>query len=63
MLRNLLADAGVTRDTGLIPGLGRSPGDGNANCSSILVWKIPWTEDSVYSPWLQSMKFQRVTHD
>ena len=28
-------------DPGSIPGLGRSPGEGN---SSILAWKIPWTE-------------------
>ena len=32
-------------DTGSIPGLGRSPGEGNATLSSILAWKIPWTED------------------
>ena len=25
------------------PGLGRSPGDGNATHSSILAWGIPWT--------------------
>ena len=35
-----------------IPGLGRSPGEGNGNHSSILAWTIPWTEDLVgYSPW------------
>ena len=28
----------------LIPGLGRSPGEGNASHSSILTWEIPWTE-------------------
>ena len=32
-------------DLGLIPGLGRSPGEGNGNPSSILAWKIPWTEE------------------
>ena len=32
-------------DLGLIPELGRSPGEGNANYSSILAWKIPWTEE------------------
>ena len=32
-------------DTGLIPGLGRSPGEGNGNYSSILAGKIPWTEE------------------
>ena len=28
-------------DLGLIPGLGRSPGEGNGN----LAWRIPWTEE------------------
>ena len=32
-------------DLGLIPGLRRSPEEGNATHSSILVWKIPWTEE------------------
>ena len=31
MVKNLPADAGDTRDAGLIPGLGRSPGEGNGN--------------------------------
>ena len=44
-------------DPGSIPGLGRSPGEGN---SSILAWKIPWTEKSGS---LQSMGSQRVGHD
>ena len=45
-------------DLGLIPGLGRSPGEGNANSfgilkfSSILAWRIQWTEEpGWYSPW------------
>ena len=42
MVENLPANAG---DSDLIPGLGRSPGEGNATHSSILVWKIPWTEE------------------
>ena len=29
-------------DFSLIPGLGRSPGEGNG---SILAWEIPWTEE------------------
>ena len=32
-------------DQGLIPGSGRSPGEGNSNLFSILAWKIPWTEE------------------
>jgi len=35
-------DAG---NLGLIPGLGRSPGEGMATHSSILAWRIPWTEE------------------
>ena len=31
MVKNLPASAGDTRDTGLIPGLGRSPKVGNGN--------------------------------
>ena len=30
-------------DLGLIPGLGRSPGEGKAPHSSIPAWRIPWT--------------------
>ena len=30
-------------DLGLIPGLGRSPGEGKATHSNILAWRIPWT--------------------
>ena len=32
-------------DLGSIPGLGRSPGEGNAAHSNILAWRIPWTGD------------------
>ena len=30
-------------DLALIPGLGRSPGEGKGSHSSTLAWKIPWT--------------------
>ena len=45
MVKNPPADAGNIRDVGLIPGSGRSLGKGNATCSSILAWKISWTEE------------------
>ena len=45
---------------GLIPGLGRSPGEGMATHSSTLAWKIPWTEEP---GGLQSMRSLRVRHD
>ena len=60
MVQNPLASAGDARDVGLIPGLGRSPGEGNGNHSSILAWKIPWTEEP---GGLQSTGSQRVGHD
>ena len=47
-------------DLGLIPGLGRSPGEGMATHSSTLAWKIPWTEEPDR---LQSMGLQRVGSD
>ena len=47
-------------DLGSIPGLGRSPGEGNGNHSSILAWWIPWTEEP---GGLQSTGSQRVGHD
>ena len=45
---------------GLIPGLGRSSGEGKATHSSTLAWKIPWLEEHGR---LQSMGLQRVGHD
>ena len=47
--------AGNVGDLGLIPRLGRSPGEGKVTHSSIVAWKIPWT--------VQSMGSQRVRHD
>ena len=38
-------NAGDTGDVGLIPKLGRSPGGGCGNHSSILAWKIPWAKE------------------
>ena len=41
------ANAGNVRDTVSIHGLGRSPGEGMATHSSILVWKISWRKVQV----------------
>ena len=46
VVKNSPANAGDARDTGSIPGLGRSPGVGNGDLSSTLAWKIPWTEEN-----------------
>ena len=45
MVRNPLANAGDAGNVGLIPGLGRSPGEGNGNHDGILAWELPWTEE------------------
>ena len=61
--KNLPANAGTTGDGGLIPGLGRYPGKGK-EYSSILAWKVPWTEDSGGLQYIGSYEhFQRVGHD
>ena len=52
--------AGDLRDEGLIPGSGRSPGGRHGNLSSILAWKISWTEEL---GGLQSMGSQGVGHN
>ena len=33
------------RNANLIPGSGRSPGEGKGNALHILAWRIPWTEE------------------
>ena len=60
VVKNLPAKAGDVREVGSIPGSGRSPGGGMATHSSILAWRIPWTEEP---GGLQSMGSQRVRHD
>ena len=42
MVKNPPASAG---ESGSIPGLERSPGEGMATRSRIHAWKIPWTEE------------------
>ena len=60
MVKNLPANAGDIRDSGLIPG-GKDPlKEGMTTHSSILAWRIPWTEEPGR---LQSIGSQRVGHD
>ena len=55
------ASACSAGDPGSIPGLGRSPGEGNGNLlQQEYAWKIPWTEEP---GGLQSMGSQRVRHN
>ena len=56
VVKNPPGNARDIRDEGLIPGLGRSPGEGNSNTLSILAWEIPWTQES---SGLQSMESQK----
>ena len=57
MVKTLPSNAG---SLDLIPGSGRSPGEGNDNHSSILAWRIPWTEEP---GGIQSMRSKRVRHN
>ena len=52
--------AGGAGGVGSISRLGRSPGVSMATHSSILAWRIPWTEESGR---LQPIESQRVVHD
>ena len=45
LVKNPLASAGDTGNMGSIPELGRSLEKGMATHSSILAWRIPWTEE------------------
>ena len=60
VLKNLTANAGDIRDMGSIPGSGRFSGEGMATQSTILAWRIPWTEEPGR---LQSMGSPRVGHN
>ena len=60
MVKNPLANAGDIRDAGSIVG-GEDPLEEEiAIHSSILAWRIPWTEEP---EGLQFMGLQRVRHD
>ena len=57
LVKNPPANAG---DLGSTSGSGRSPGGGHGTHSSILAWRIPWTEKP---GGLQATGSQRVRHD
>ena len=59
VVKNLPANAGDVR-LGSIPGSGRAPRGGHGTHSSILSWRMPWTEES---GGLQSIGLHRVRHD
>ena len=60
LVKDLPANAGGERDKGSVPGSGRSPGGEMATISSILAWRVPWTEEP---GGLQSTGLQWVGHD
>ena len=60
VVKNLPAKAGDTRDMGLIPGSGNPLEEGTATHSSILAWRITWTEKH---GGVQTIGSQRVRHD
>ena len=60
MVKNVPDSAEDLRDGGSILGLERSPGRGHDNHSSILIWRISWTEDP---GGLQSKGSHRDRHD
>ena len=60
MVKNPPANAGEQRDSGSIPGSGRSPGGGHGNPLQYFCWRISWTEEP---GGLQSIGSQRVRHD
>ena len=60
VVKNPPANAGDAGDQCSIPGFGRSLEEEMVTQSSILAWKIPWTEEPSE---LQSMESQRVGHN
>ena len=60
VVKNPPVNAGDKRDTGSIPGSEDPLEKGMATHSSILAWRIPWTEEP---GGLHSIGSQRVGHD
>ena len=60
MVKTLPANAGGTRDSSSIPGLGRSPGGGNGNPLQYSCLENSWAEEPDGLP---SVGPKRVEHD
>ena len=60
MVKYLPVNAGVIRDMSSVPGSGISPEEHVAVHSSVLAWRIPWTEEPGGR---QSVGSQRAGHD
>ena len=59
-VKNVPTNAGGLRGVGSIPGLGRSPGEGNGNPLQYSCLENPWMEEPGR---LQSIRSQRVRHN
>ena len=59
-VKNPPANAGDIAEAGSISGSEKFPGEGHGNHSSILAWRISWTEEP---GGLQSIGLQSVGHD
>ena len=64
VVKNQLTNAGDVRDVGSIPGLRRFLEKDMATHSSILAWRIPWTEEPgrLWSTGLQSWTWLKRQH-
>ena len=60
VVKNLPANVGDIGDTDSIPGLGKSPGEGNGSPLQYSCLEIPWTEEPGK---LQSIGLQRIGQD
>ena len=60
VVKNPPANAEAIKDTGSISGQEDPLEEGMATDSSVLAWRIPWTEEP---GWLQFMELQRTEHD
>ena len=60
VVKNPPTNARDMRDVGSTPGSGIYPKEGHGTHSSILAWRIPWTEEPGGLP---SMGSQRVRHN
>ena len=60
MVKNLPTNAGDIRDTGQMLGQNDNMEEGMATHTSVLAWRIPWTEEP---GGLQPMDSQGVGHD
>ena len=60
VVKNLSANAG---EVGLIPGLGRTPGEGNGNPLQYSCLEIPWTEEPAGPQSMGTEKSQKQLSD